>query len=89
MNWHLQAACRDHPHPNSWFPARGALSQANREALRVCAECPVQQPCLQHAVDTHAEGIWGGMTAKERMGLVRCGPKTTIRSVGRQRNRAR
>lgn len=69
--WSEDAACRGHHNPDMWFPSSGGLSRWNLEAIQMCRSCPVQQPCLQHAVDTHADGIWGGMTAKERKPLLR------------------
>ena len=40
-----------------------------REAVakRVCAECPVRQQCLEHALALPEQfGIWGGLTEVER-----------------------
>lgn len=46
----------------------------NREAQLVCHGCPVQQDCLQHAMDLlrtwgpgQVQGVWGGLTADERV----------------------
>lgn len=36
------------------------------EALLLCRKCPVQVPCLEYAINTDAQGIWGGTTAKQR-----------------------
>lgn len=71
LDWHARAACRDHPDPDMWFPSSGGLSKSNIDAIMVCRTCPVQQPCLQHAVDTHADGIWGGLTAAQRRPMLR------------------
>jgi len=36
-------------------------------AKRVCAECPVRQQCLEHALSVPEQfGIWGGLTELER-----------------------
>jgi WhiB family redox-sensing transcriptional regulator len=36
-------------------------------AKRVCAECPVRQQCLEHALALPEQfGIWGGLTEMER-----------------------
>src|SRR5437764_13011564 len=36
-------------------------------AKRVCAECPVRQQCLEHALALPEQfGIWGGLTELER-----------------------
>ncbi len=41
-------------------------------AKAVCAECPVQQDCLEFAITVREkDGVWGGATAAERQRLVR------------------
>lgn len=41
-------------------------------AKAICAECPVRQECLDHAVRyREIFGIWGGKTEKERRALRR------------------
>ena len=50
-----------------FFPGRGESAEPAR---RVCAECPVRQPCLDYAIShgiTH--GIWGGLTERDRRPL--------------------
>lgn len=40
-------------------------------ALSVCATCPVQQDCLNYALDGEERfGVWGGLTAKQRNQLL-------------------
>ena len=37
------------------------------EAKAICAECPVRQACLEHALaHREREGVWGGATERER-----------------------
>jgi WhiB family redox-sensing transcriptional regulator len=59
-NWEHQAACRD---------GSGALThlffseelQDIARAKRICAECPVIEPCLAGALERHEPwGVWGG-----------------------------
>lgn len=41
-------------------------------AKGVCASCPVREDCLAFAVETNqTEGIWGGLTARQRRRLRR------------------
>lgn len=35
----------------------------------VCTSCPIWQPCLKFAYKHNEQGIWGGMTQKERLSL--------------------
>lgn len=63
--WMAKADCLDSD-PELFYPERGTHSGA--EAKRICAHCPVATDCLQHAVSNHEPfGIWGGLTAKERL----------------------
>jgi WhiB family transcriptional regulator, redox-sensing transcriptional regulator len=61
--WVADAACRG-TGPQKWFPDRADAVAALRV---ICADCPVQQPCLEYALDHHITGgIWGGTTEKQR-----------------------
>lgn len=46
--------------------------QRVQTARAICAECPVQQECLEYAL-THHEifGVWGGRTERERRKLLK------------------
>lgn len=37
-----------------------------REAKKVCINCPVKSECLQDALVYNYDGVWGGTTTKER-----------------------
>jgi len=66
--WHNQAACT-FIGGDEWFPEKGGTT---REAKKVCATCPVQNECLQYALD-HDEryGVWGGLSERDRRKLQR------------------
>ena len=71
--WRDQAACR-HSDPDLFFPAgsTGLAVDHIHAAKAVCRSCPVQQPCLQFALETSQEaGVWGGMDEEERRKLRR------------------
>ncbi len=39
----------------------------DQQAKAICADCPVREQCLDHAVRTPEQyGVWGGMTPRER-----------------------
>jgi WhiB family redox-sensing transcriptional regulator len=64
--WRYRAACRG-ADLNLFFPGRGESAEPAR---RVCARCPVREPCLDYALDqgiTH--GIWGGLAERDRRSL--------------------
>jgi WhiB family redox-sensing transcriptional regulator len=50
-----------------FFPGRGEPAEPAR---RICASCPVRQPCLDYAL-SHGivHGIWGGLTERDRRAL--------------------
>lgn len=68
MTWRLQAACLGLD-GDIFFPGQG---QTGREAKQICAECSVIQPCLDYAISTGShDGVWGGLTDKERIRYAR------------------
>ena len=69
--WRDQAACR-FVDAELFFPVgrTGAAIEWIQSAKAVCRSCPVQDPCLQFAVETNQEaGVWGGKDEDERRGL--------------------
>ena len=66
--WHAEALCREYP-KLSWFEGRG---MEIADAKSVCRRWPVQDDCLQYALDNESlVGIWGGLTIRERRQLTR------------------
>ena len=66
LTWRTQAACRNHPDPDLWFPSTGQHHRT-RKAQQICAHCPVQTQCAQWAIDNReGYGIWGGQPQTER-----------------------
>ncbi|MGH3500941.1 MAG: WhiB family transcriptional regulator [Nocardioidaceae bacterium] len=64
--WMEDALCAQ-TDPEVFFPDKG---QSAKQAKRVCARCPVQQPCLAYALDRpELQGVWGGLTERERRQL--------------------
>jgi len=73
MDWRNDAACRDED-PDLFFPigTTGIAIEQVDAAKRVCARCPVQEPCLEFALASNQDaGIWGGLTEDERRTLKR------------------
>jgi WhiB family transcriptional regulator, redox-sensing transcriptional regulator len=66
------ALCRRED-PELWFPqSKGRRSKKPHPAVVICHRCPIQQACLQHALDAdERHGIWGGLTEAERRALIR------------------
>jgi WhiB family transcriptional regulator, redox-sensing transcriptional regulator len=72
LGWRERAACLGMS-TELFFPAGStgkAIDQAD-EAKLVCAGCPVRRQCLEYAIGTGQEGIWGATTEDERRSLRR------------------
>lgn len=66
--WMADAACREHPEID-FYPARGGDT---RPAKAVCAGCLVRCECAGYAMELEqcqadAHGIWGGLSARQRV----------------------
>lgn len=75
MDWQDDALCREHD--NVLFFGEEGESELEKQAREgraktICQQCPVQEPCLEFAMETNQKyGIWGGLTDKERASLKR------------------
>ena len=84
--WRHDAACRD-ANADLFFPtgSTGTAVDQIDTARAVCRRCPVQQACLQFALETNQEaGIWGGKDEDERRRLRRgwrASQRPQVRSV--------
>lgn len=66
--WETLAGCRG-IESSLFYPSTETEAT---DAKRVCAQCPVAEECLEHAiVHREKDGVWGGHTAIERQRLVR------------------
>ena len=64
-SWREIAACNDRVDVD-FFPLVETAA-AVTAAKEVCAGCAVADECLQFAIETNQpDGVWGGMTFKER-----------------------
>jgi WhiB family redox-sensing transcriptional regulator len=72
-SWRTRAICRD-TDPDLFFPV-GTTGQALVQIARakeVCGECPVQNDCLEYALETNQDaGIWGGLDEEQRRNIRR------------------
>lgn len=86
--WIEEAICPQ-TDPEIFFPEKGSSS---RQALKVCASCPVKLDCLTTALHSPygAIGIWGGTTPDERKSLRRRIERTSpTLTPGKIKNRVR
>lgn len=61
--WQQHAACRGMGH-EVWFARAG---EGHGHLRAICAGCPVQQTCLDWALDHNITwGFWGGKSDRER-----------------------
>jgi WhiB family transcriptional regulator, redox-sensing transcriptional regulator len=70
LGWQERASCQSSEATAFFAPDSERIREREkREAVakRVCAQCPVRQACLEHALSVPEQfGIWGGMTELER-----------------------
>lgn len=66
--WMQEGNCAHQP-PAKFFPSDGVGVEVAR---RVCATCPVIEPCLEYALEHRIEhGVWGGCSERERRRILR------------------
>ena len=74
--WQLAAACRGEDAaayfaPN-YFEKRSEKDAREARAKRICARCPVREPCLAYALRIREpHGVWGGLNEMERRAVLR------------------
>ena len=68
-SWQLRAACLG-VGGGLFFPERGVSEEKIQEAKHICAGCPVRLECLEYGLHD-PQGIWGGLTVRERRKLLR------------------
>lgn len=67
MNWHDQAACAKHPHPEWWIGGDGTSSPDERRdhflaAVQVCLSCPALIECGEQRQHEVTDGVvWAGI----------------------------
>ena len=67
-SWRQRAACRG-VDPDIFYPVSDEDAE---EAKAVCASCSVRQACLEYSLAARErEGVWGGLTERERRRIVR------------------
>jgi WhiB family redox-sensing transcriptional regulator len=66
--WKAYAACKGRT--SLFFPPRAERPQARarreRNARRLCNDCPVHQQCQESARANHEYGFWGGESEEDR-----------------------
>jgi len=68
--WRDRARCRG-VDPQVFHPPEEDDAAA-AEAKTICGLCPVREPCLEYAISAREkDGVWGGLTARERRRLIR------------------
>jgi WhiB family transcriptional regulator, redox-sensing transcriptional regulator len=66
--WMAEGNCRLEP-PATFFPSDGVGVEVAR---RICATCPVKDPCLEYALRNRIDhGVWGGASERERRRILR------------------
>jgi WhiB family redox-sensing transcriptional regulator len=68
QSWRDKGACRGID-PAVFYPGE---DEDASEAKAICSQCAVVQACLEHALTAREkEGVWGGLTERERRRVIR------------------
>lgn len=90
VDWRAAGLCLTED-PNTFSPV-GTTAAALRtiaKAKAICGRCPSITACLSHALDTPVrDGIWGGLTEKERASILRAKARGTSAPVLAKRTAA-
>jgi WhiB family redox-sensing transcriptional regulator len=92
-HWTEDASCKGRAELFFAPPGERPAARMRREAagLRLCAACPVQPQCRDHARATLEEGLWGGETEAQRnaAGFTRRRPRGPVTAgAGRSEDRS-
>ena len=69
-SWMKYAACRGMS-SELFFPERGGDPKLIAYAKKICAGCPVEEECLNYAVENKEEhGVWGGESGRGRRQII-------------------
>jgi WhiB family transcriptional regulator, redox-sensing transcriptional regulator len=67
-DWMADGNCA-HRNPSMFFPSDGVGVEVAR---RICADCPVKEPCLEYALAHRIDhGVWGGCSERERRRILK------------------
>jgi WhiB family redox-sensing transcriptional regulator len=67
-DWMAYGHCAHRP-PSLFFPSDGVGVEVAR---RICADCPVKDPCLEYALVNRIDhGVWGGCSERERRRILK------------------
>ena len=67
-DWMATGLCADKP-PSLFFPSDGVGVDVAR---KICADCPVKEPCLEYAIRNRVDhGVWGGCSERERRRIIK------------------
>ena len=66
--WMAEGNCANEK-PTVFFPSDGVGVEVAR---RICATCPVKEPCLEYALEQRIDhGVWGGCSERERRRILK------------------
>lgn len=69
-DWRDQAACLNvsEPDASAFFPWDEGITEhdVDRVKNKYCKVCPVQKECLELALETESQGVWGGISISHR-----------------------
>jgi WhiB family redox-sensing transcriptional regulator len=86
LEWQRDGACHQADQSVFFAPDTPGEPRAERSrrimaAKRVCAQCPVLEPCRDYALENREEfGVWGGLSEADRRNLIAARRRTPERA---------
>lgn len=68
--WRQAALCAGSQDPEAWFPDPGTSEEDTADARAACIRCPVRRSCLAQALLGDEDGLWGGLTRRQRRTVI-------------------
>ena len=77
--WMARGTCAQEK-PAKFFPSDGVGVEVAR---RICADCPVKEPCLEYALANRIDhGVWGGTSERERRRILKRRRAAALQLIG-------
>jgi len=67
--WQFEGASCWGIETNFYFPEHHKVTDENKKVKALCKSCIWQKECLTYALHYSVDGIWGGTTPRERVGI--------------------
>ena len=71
MPWNFEGASCWGIDTDFYFPVDRRVTDENKRAKALCKSCICKTDCLNYALHYSVDGVWGGTSPRERVGIRR------------------